>query len=346
MSRRGFTLLELVVSSAIAMGIAAMATQAFFQVQKLIRRNEALMALHQQAKVMYMALEGSLASAQQSCAVVVRSVRRAAPVAPAVDPGRVDLIFMRGNEQKDGYSARSDSGQSLNTSQIVWEEWTWKRGTECVHAGTNRPMAKNPKFDYPARWFRPGIAFRPSGAGGPNYLDKDFFNAPQPRRYLDPADPTGGPALSGPAVGRLDDNIWFPSAADPTVSAINYGTPANPIPEPEDIGDYTDLQRALQAPAFTQVSDLALQIVLHDETVLTVDDSADATIVLQGVWLDGRIGAGGRDATLAPPNDFPASDIAKRPKLLRARFTLTDRKASVSQSFAFSFAWPALAPSR
>ena len=113
-----------------------------------------------------------------------------------------------------------------------------------------------------------------------------------------------------------------------------------------DIGDYTDLQRQLEPvvervlspapgtdPAFT------LQVVAHDGTVTTVDDSAATTTVLQGVWLDGRLAP-----LVTAPQVFATSDAAKRPKLVRIRFMLRDPKADFYQTFSFSFALPGMAP--
>jgi hypothetical protein len=318
----GFSLIELLISVSIAVAIAAMMSTAFFQTRAAITRAQARLALADEARSIYMALAASITSAQQSCAVVAMAVQRTG--AATGDPGSVSLIFMRGNDDKDSFGATS-----YDSSQIVWEQWQWRRGTGTIHAGTNRPIQDD------ARQFNVASTFRPNG--GVDYKGKAFVNVPQPRRHLDPADPVGPPALAGPAKSRLDDNIWFPDPANPHQSLVST----------EDLGDYGDLQIAIAAPAFDHVTDLCFQIVPHDESlpVVSVDDSADATTVWQGVWLDGRLGAGAdrTDATLAPPHVFPGSDGARRPKLLRLRFTLVEPRSKVAQTFSFSFAWPGMA---
>jgi prepilin-type N-terminal cleavage/methylation domain-containing protein len=318
----GFTLLELMISTAIAVAIATMMSTAFFQTRTAITRAQARLALADEARAIYMALAASITSAQQSCAVVAIAVQRNGAAAP--DPGTVSLIFMRGNDDKDNFGATS-----YDSSQIVWEEWQWRRATGTIHAGTNRAIQDD------ARQFSVASTFRPNG--GVDYKGKAFVNVPQPRRQLDPADPVGSPVLAGPAASRLDDNQWFPDPANPGQSLVSI----------EDLGDYGDLQKAIAAPAFDRVTDFAFQIASHDESlpIVAVDDSIAATTVWQGVWLDGRLGAGAdrTNATLAPPQVFPGSDGARRPKLLRLRFTLVEPRSKVTQTFSFSFAWPGMA---
>jgi type II secretory pathway pseudopilin PulG len=334
----GFTLIELLVSTSIAMAIAAVALSAFMQIRKAINRSEALLGLHQEAQTIYMALEAAFASAQQSCAVVVDT-----------EPGRVALVFMRGKEQKDDYPTFLDGNTSAGnrldfTTQLVWEMWEWRRATASIHAAMNRPMQKN-LYRYGARSFTPTAVF----ANGQDYRSKSFWTYPQPRRYLDPSNPFGPPAASpDPIISRLDDNMWFPDPANPGKSLVKVGTD----PHPEDIGDYSDLQLAIAAPAFRNVTDWSFQIVMHDETLtpITADDSATTSppVVLQGAWLDGRLGTGADRslATLAPPQNLTGSDLARRPRLLRLRFTLTEPKSQASQTFSYSFSWPGMAPNQ
>lgn len=346
---RGFTLIELLVCTGIAMAIAAVALSAFTQIRKAIARSEALLGLHQEAQVIYTSLEASFAGAQQNCAVVIYQ-----------EPGGISLIFMRGKEQKDDYPSFLDGntsqGQKLDFStQLVWEKWEWKRATSCVHAGVNRPMQKN-IFKHGARRFRPSTVL----PNGHDYRNSTFWILPQPRRYLDPTNPLGGPDVPpAPQVGRLDDNLWFPDPANTAKSLLRIGAD----PDPNDVGDFTDLQAATRAPSFRNVTDWAFQILKHDESLdavqsVTLSDGTTVVVpeiftedgslrrtVLQGVWPDGRLGSGvSRNlAALGPTQDLVGSDLASRPRLLRLRFTLTEPTSGVSQAFTFSFSWPGLA---
>lgn len=319
----GFTLLELLVSTTLAMFIAASVATAFFQTRAIITRVETQLHLAEEARVIYQTLETSFASMQQSCAMVTLST--ASDGSGATDPGTVALIFMRGNEDPHNFGAAD-----YNSSHLVWELWEWRRATGTIHAGVNRTPQEG------ARSFKIGSTFRPNGAT--DYNGKSFTVVPQPRRWLDPVNPTGGPVLSGPPVSRLDDNIWFPAPSDTKVSLVGS----------EDLGDYSDLRRSTAGPSFDRVTDLAFEIVPHDETLapVRVADTATTTTVFQGVWVDGRLGTGANRqlATLDPPQNFIGSDASKRPKLVRLRLTLTDPATKVTQTFSFSFSLPGLAP--
>lgn len=155
-----------------------------------------------------------------------------------------------------------------------------------------------------------------------SYRGQAYDALPQPRRFLDPVDP----------LSTLDDNRYFPHA----VTAV-----------PGDYGDYSDLTDQL-VPVLGQVSDLTIQIVAQDGTIDTVSTAAPAapvTLVRQGVWMDGRVGP----ALSATPTAamYATSEIAKRPKIVRVLFTLTDSatdpRADLTQTFSFSFALPGLA---
>lgn len=143
---------------------------------------------------------------------------------------------------------------------------------------------------------------------------------PQPRRYLDDTNPRT----------TLDDNRYF-----------QHSTVAG------DDGDGTDLANSLR-PVLQNVSDLKIQLIAQDGTVSDLAAGANSVLVRQGVWMDGRIS----DTISAAPTDaeYGTSSIAKRPKLIRLRFTLTDNavdpRAPLSQTFSFSFDLPGLAVAR
>jgi Tfp pilus assembly protein PilE len=379
-SATGFTLIELLVSSAIAMLLAGLAAVAFLEIRKAIQRAEIQMALNDEAQAIYMAMEASFACAQQSCAITIYSEQRSSPAPPpeltSTDTGAIQLIFMAARENKDNFQTGSTSGntnyqrwQTWDRGQLCWETWRWQRATGTLHVARSRLMRRS-IFDQDARYFTtakapdlpasPAAPFypdKPAGAGGVGYdATAGFRTVAQPRRYLDPAHPFGGPDPADPTVSRLDDNMWFP---DTTAAGYPDPDPVTRITKSrlddnstykisEDVGDFSDLQKGLRTPTFSQITDLVWELVPHDETLpaIRIDDAVSgspAPLVLQGVWLDGRLGSGAT-ASLKPPQLFPGSDAARRPKLLRTRFTLTDRQTQVSQTFSFSFAWPGLAP--
>jgi prepilin-type N-terminal cleavage/methylation domain-containing protein len=284
--RRGFTLLEVLISTAIAVTMAGISVGAYVQVRKTILRSEALLAMHDRAQGIYNAFYRDLQATMPDCAMVVAS-----------DQGGVDLVAMRGKEDSFDFDPSTDN----YCSDLVWFEWRWKDGALSNGRSTAvRRFTANNRLVF----------------GRVDYRGMGFVNLPQPRRWLDPAQP----------FATLDDNIYFPDASGASRA------------DPLDVGDRADLLRNL-APVAGGVRDLALQCVLHDGTVETFDGSAARTLVIPGVWMDGRLAP-----RLSDPPDYPSSTVVKRPELLRLRFTLEDPRISLSQTYSFSFALPGLTP--
>ena len=319
MTRRGnggFTLIELLVSTTIAMMMASVAVAAFLQTRNAVNRAEARLAMHVSAQTLYTHFQRVFSGLMQSCAVVLTSTRRTTdPGTGATIPGAVSLTFMRGKESIDDWRFSAKNGIRYN-SDLLWERWEWNGAKGIISSAVNQPT----------RAFQVNKSFVPWTASGADYAWNSFRNLPQPRRWLDPVEP----------FKTLDDNVYFPTPATPSVSLADV----------DDIGDYTDLKRDLTpvvdrivSPAPDTAPAFALQVVAHDGTVTTVDDATTATTVLQGAWLDGRLAA-----TVGAPQVFAGSDAAKRPKLIRVRFTMGDARTTLTQTFSFSFALPGMAP--
>jgi hypothetical protein len=301
--------MELLISTSIAMVLASVATTAYIQLSRAVARAEARMAMFSSAQRLYTQLHRILASVQPSCAMVVKTVAN----------GEVRFIFMRAIEDEwDFVPPANDTIKNSTTNpDLVWEEWVWLRSTQTLRMASSSRGTPT----YPGRYFISG-SFTPAGV---NYSGKAFYAVPQPRRTLDPVDPTDA------ATNSLNDNIYFPNSASPAVSL------ANPK---GDIGDFTDLENGL-VPVLKQVSDLSFELITHDGTSIIVDDSATTAPprVFQGVWPDGRLAP-----TLSAAPAFATSDLARRPRTLRLRFTLSDSRAGVASTFSFSFALPGLSP--
>ena len=303
-AERGFTLIELMVCTALAMLMAGVAISAFVQTRKLVERSEARLAIYTSAQRLYTHLNRTFASVQQTCALVVRST--------SGSPGTVQLVFMRAKESNSNFGTPVASAVNPD---LVWEQWVWTRSTATLKRSASSDN----------RSFKSGT-FTPSGV---DYSGKTFQVAPQPRRVLDPANPlTQTMPFSGP---NLDDNVLFPNGSN-----VSKASAAG------DLSDWGDLSANL-VPVLDQVTDLSLEIVANDGSVLPVDDSTNATRVFNGTWPDGRLAAGlGTIPDLV--TQYPASDVAKRPKLIRMRLTLADQRkaAGLSCTFSFSFALPGL----
>lgn len=316
----GFTLLELMISTALAMLMAGLSISAFIQTRKMVQRAEARLAMYASAQRLHTYLNRTLSSVQQSCVFVGFSTA-ATRSGDATDPGVVKLVFMRGKEHLWDFTPPDSSSieGAAVTSDLVWEELEWRRATGALRSGASSQGTSA----------APGRSFTPTASSfvrnGIDYGGKRFIVAPKPRRRVDPTS-------TATVVNGLNDDLLFPDGSAVPVSLANAT---------DDVGDLSDAERNL-APLLERVSDLSLQIVAHDGTVTDLTDGAtrNPPLVLQGVWLDGRLAP-----TLDAAPAFVASDLAKRPRLLRLRFTLVDdlRRPGLSCTFSFSFALPGLA---
>jgi prepilin-type N-terminal cleavage/methylation domain-containing protein len=318
----GFTLTELLVSMAIAMVMAALASTSFLQVRAAMNRAQARLTMHAAAQTVFTTLHQQFLSTQQSCAFVITTTRSGG----TPEDGQVRLIFMRGKQDTKDFDWYADK---LGDSDLLWCEWVWRRASGTLSTADNQPLR-----DYRVQDSELPSPFAP---GGQSYDQVRFTAVPQPRRRLDPLQPTT----------TLDDDIYFPKPG--TVPAGESDPRAVSLASVDDVGDFSDLQRRL-TPVLTQVSDFAIEVVAHDGSLAAYDDGATATSVRQGVWPDGRLTPllDPTPATRPTPAQlaaqFAASDAAKRPKLVRLRFTITDRRLKLSQVFSFSFALPGMLP--
>lgn len=298
-TRGGFTLIELLISMGISMVLAGLTTTAFLHIRSAVNRAEARLTMHASAQALYTHWHRSFSSLAPNCAVLVQSTATSGPAT-----GEVSITFMRGKESTEDFNWWVTR---LGNSDLLWEQWTWKRGDKMLYSSVNRPV-------------RSYTITKPFTLAGADYKDRKFESIPQPRRWLDPANPTA----------TLDDNIYFP---DP-------GVPGGSLANPQDMGDYTDLLRE-RRPALDQVTDFAIQMVAQDGTTDTISDGTTTTLVRQGVWNDGRLAT-----PLTAAQNFVGSDVAKRPRVVRLRFTLTEQRSKLTQTFAFSFALPGMQPNQ
>lgn len=307
---RAFTLVELLVSIALATFLTGTAVAMFFTTQHLAKRTQARLQLHASAKSIYESLRRDLGSLQQSCAFWLLA-RRADGEAQGVD-----LVFMTAVLDDQGFlmGGRAVSNGYDNvewrTADLVWCRWSWSGD------------AADPGRAFRLRTARQEMRRTATNATTPTYggtpypvLGSVHFN-PQPRRFTRaygafPEDDWRG----------LDDNAWtFP------------GNPA------QNVGDWTDLRQRL-APLPGVVAACAIEVVLAGDgsgaapVTVRADGSAALAFCARGVRLDGMT-----ERALGMP--APRDEIAARPALLRLAVTLRDQATGVSQDFAFSFALP------
>lgn len=146
------------------------------------------------------------------------------------------------------------------------------------------------------------------GGSASNMRGRGFTFVPLPRRTLDPVDPWS----------TLDENRA-------RTDLVNRSS--------EDLGDGEDLRRETR-PVIHRVSACALQLVMADGSAIAYDGASARTDVFAGIPMDGKLA----DA------DFAKSPVARRPRLVRIRFTMRDDRLDLEQSFAYSIQMPGILP--
>lgn len=306
--RHAFTLVELLVSTSLAMVLATIATTSFFQFSRMVGRAEMRQAMYSTAQHFAASADRSLSSLQQSCAVAMVSD----------GAGRLQFAFMRSKYQGYDFQPPSDTNggnavMKVNTD-LTWELWDYDQATGILRTASNTPAVVG---NNPGREFRSG-SFSPAGV---NHNNQTFINLAKPRRTLDPVDPFRA------FPGGLDDNLYFPNSATPPVSL------ASPS---DDLGDYSDLLLNLR-PMIKGITDLSMEVVLHDGTIQVWDPAVASTRIYDGVWLDGRLSPG-----LDGVETWAGSAVSQRPRLLRIRYTVFERRTKATATFSFSFALPGM----
>jgi type II secretory pathway pseudopilin PulG len=329
----GYTLIELLVSITIATAMCALAMSAFLQIRNMVNRAESRIAMHAAAQSLYGALHRSLSSAAPGCAVVLYSTPVVTdPLTGIPTGGDVTLIFMHGKEDtEDFYWDGASKPKALQLeSDLLWEQWKWNAATATLSSATSNPT-------------RSFTITQPLTTSGISYTGRGFDALPQPRRAF--------AAVDAATLRRaMDDNIYFPNTA-----AVGSNPPfTTSIGAPGaygDVGDFDELQ-ALSVPVLAQVTAFSVQVVAHDGTVTpsattAVDGSASSFTLFKGVWQDGRLNEplpGVLNNSLTTPQSWAASAAAKRPAIVRIRFTVTDARVGLSEPFTFSFALPGMTP--
>jgi len=230
---------------------------------------------------------------------------RATP-ATATAGASLSLVFMRGKVDIDNWDWTQQATYAYNSDQ-VWCQWRFVGPLDARHTGQLQSGANDWRraFQLAQSWKEPLL-------NKVDYQWKTFYNTPKPRRWLDPANPWL----------TLDDN--------------QLGTPS-----PDDLGDGTELNRQTRQ-VIDQVTECVYELVFADGSAQSYDGSVARTDVYQGLPMDGAIPKLPSGDT--PLARFKASEIARRPRLLRVRLTLTDLRLDLHQSFSFSIALPGLLP--
>ena len=325
MSRRAFTLIELLIATALAMALAAAATSAFYQIRSMVQRREALLGLHRAAEMVHQQTMQRTCQLAQHAALVA-DARTPSAGAPRAGLPTLWLCFLRAREHTNEWGVNMDAQgkdrwRALNTD-LTWELWEYRPEERTLYAATNAAT----------RWFNSGTLVRTEGTATQNLQGKNFVNQPRPRR-----------TLAGPDWWRtMDDNRLFPKTGTWDASDASR----------DDVGDFSDLRRNL-IPLLVDVAALDVQLVGHAGALATASaawaggsatasTSPAAPWLCPGLRLDGQV----RDGASLPPSDaawnWATTEAVQRPRLLRLRLTLREPVSGVTQVFTFTSKLPAL----
>lgn len=185
------------------------------------------------------------------------------------------------------YDLRDFDGPAYDQSEEFTVDHLWSRWH---WGGPGQPLtaARN----RPLRRFTLTDDWSPDGAV--NYKGQTFAIIAQARREAGPD-----------AATSLDRNA--------------FGTPS-----PADRGDYSDLLDQAQ-PLALACTDLALEVVLTDGSVITAQPDVATSHAIDGLSVDGAVGG-------------------NRPRLIRIRFSLRDARLDLEEPFSFSIQAPGVLP--
>lgn len=178
-AHRGFTLLELLIATALLISVVAVATLALNQMLHMVRRLQALQDMNGAAALIHSRLTQQVSSMHPCTALWLSQ---------DASDSSVELVFMYGLE---------DSGTSMFNTDQRWTRWHWSGASGVLRISEGRGernfiVGQSAASGY---WKITGNTL-----GGSNR----FMLVPQPVR--DPKDQTTG--LARTAQATLDTNTW------------------------------------------------------------------------------------------------------------------------------------------
>jgi prepilin-type N-terminal cleavage/methylation domain-containing protein len=305
--RAGVTLIELLVSVAIALMLTVFATIAFVHIQRVLERMRARLEMHNSARFLHQSFSEQTAALQQDGAMWVETTKD-----DGSGDGVVAITFLKGKTDEHGYTTKNGDiigGEEFGVYQnrccdLEWTSWRWDQKRRMILTGTNtRPR----QFSITTPWVGPNGSYALNGGGNCH-----FINMPQPLRQ---AVPYSAALPAGSAQAALNGN--------------RYGSPD----VLNDLSDWQDLSNQM-APAIRNVTDFRIELILADGTVIDADRLQDRRLPIDGCYVDARV-------TADPGGGKP---FGKRPRLIRLMIDMTEPVTGVRQSFSFSFQPPGLLP--
>jgi len=313
-SRKAFTLLELLVASALAVVIMGLAVNAYRHSQRLIRRAETLLRLHRVAGDVAERWEKDASSLMQhvACNATTTSVS-----------GVKNLVQFTGmhtlSETFDSkiYDRPSDT-------DMAWVRWEWRAADRRLsraespspHWVTTYPNAQMSYVENSV--LKPVVGMRPNPVRTYGEFTSGF------KKWFDPLSPDPSIARST----RIYD-LLFLTGTDVDGTTRTYGGFGAEMSTNAAFKVPNDLLAA--SPAYLLAAAWSTLPVPNPRRPLA-EDVRDCTISY--VLRDGTEVIDANQSTDGQTQD--GSGASTRPAVLRLSFTLCDRSSGLSQSFTFS----------
>jgi prepilin-type N-terminal cleavage/methylation domain-containing protein len=335
--RHGFTLLELLIASAIGALVMTLAIRAYQQSQNEIRRMEALLRLHRSA--------GDIAEQwEKDASALLQHV--ACNVTSTTSGGIKNLV------QFTGMRAIAFNYDNLlydypHDTDLAWVRWEWQVASHRLTRAQSPPPHWIPW--YPDSFFcvfeensnpmQPIIGMRPNPvrtyaeftAGLKSWYDIIAPSAPRSTRIYDLLFLTGVDADGTNTYYKGTAAQGFRGEMNPqngvAVTANNNFNSNRPNPTLWNTASATSTTAQFLSAANWEL------VPVKDPRRTVAEDVSDCTITLIS-----RAGASQTNASIDGELQDGLASAARlaRPELLRLSFTLTDRITGVSQAFTFS----------
>jgi prepilin-type N-terminal cleavage/methylation domain-containing protein len=131
--RSAMTLTELMIAMALTSLVATAAITGILQMQVMTRRAEALMGMHDTARIIYERMSADIAAMQQTGCWFVTCTASSPTV-----PGTLEIVFLRAKYDQNEFSLKDSYGTAAPTvSDLTWTRWAWNGPASQITVASN-----------------------------------------------------------------------------------------------------------------------------------------------------------------------------------------------------------------
>jgi prepilin-type N-terminal cleavage/methylation domain-containing protein len=345
--RHGFTLIEILVATAIGVALIASVWAGFRQAMNLIAKTKAKASLNSTARYLYVGLSEQ-ASAIHPGGAMWLGVED--PSALPADPheGRITLVFLAGVMNPDNFGQSPSNASGGQATDQAWVMWRWTRPKSYVHPVTGETVIRAGRLETALGPFKPlqdkiQVDWKP---GTHNFNGRDVRSVSQPRRTFYQRSQLNGYFNVNAGKDRihdiaaLEDNSWYACNSTTLADAEN------------EMGDKSRLIASLTLIS-DRVNNFAITIAQADGATKTADSTAlaAANFFWDGVRFDAQPDVQETPTpslTVGLDTEVTAAQVVdpsnKRPHTIRIRLGMKDPSSTSEVPFGLSFPLPSIRP--